>query len=157
MLKLLRIICAVCLTSLLVTVLMVILKLFTWTSEFSEFMLVWTVMLGGALAYAENSHLGLDILVEKFDDATRRMALFISHFLILLFAASVLLYGGTNLMLERFSMGQLMPSLGISKGWLYLSLPIAGVFICLSALANLLPRKDGKAQPHSTVSDVENS
>lgn len=156
MVKLLRIICALCLTALLVTVLLVISKLFTWSSELSEFLLVWTVMLGGALAYAENSHLGLDILVEKFDASTRRLTLYISHLLILFFGAAVLLYGGGNLTMERFDMGQLMPSMGISKGWLYLSVPVAGVFVCLTALVNLLPGKSGKPEPHSTVPDTEN-
>lgn len=133
----LQITSALSLTALLITVLLVILKLGTWASELSELLLAWTVMLGGALAYIENSHLGLDILVEKFDHYTRRIALTLSHTIILLFATTVLIYGGSNLTLERLDMGQIMPALNIPKAYLYLSLPIAGTFITLTALKNL--------------------
>ena len=131
--KILRTLSALCLATLLIVVMLVIFKIGTWASEFSEFLLVWTVMFGGALAYAEKSHLGLDILVEKFDPTTRLAAIRLSHLLVLLFAATVMLYGGGKLTMERFDMGQVMPSLGISKGWLYLSIPLAGMFICLTA------------------------
>lgn len=135
--NILRALSALCLTTLLLVVLLVIFKLGTWASEFSEFLLAWTVMLGGALAYAEKSHLGLDILVEKFETSTRMLASKISHLLVFLFTATAMLYGGGKLTMERFDMGQIMPSLGISKGWLYLSVPLAGLFICIIALCQL--------------------
>lgn len=135
--NILRALSAMCLTTLLIVVMLVIFKLGTWASEFSEFLLVWTVMLGGALAYAEKSHLGLDILVEKFDPPTRIVATRLSHLLILFFAVAVMIYGGGNLTLERFDMGQLMPSLNISKGWIYLSAPISGLFISAVAVSHI--------------------
>jgi len=135
--KVLRALSAMCLATLLIVVMLVIFKIGTWASEFSEFLLAWTVMLGGALAYAEKSHLGLDILVEKFDPGTRVAALRFSHILILLFAVAVMLYGGGKLTLERFDMGQVMPSLGISKGWLYLAAPLSGLFISAIAVCQI--------------------
>lgn len=135
--KILRFVSAACLATLLVVVMLVIFKIGTWASEFSEFLLAWTVMFGGALAYAEKSHLGLDILVEKFDPATRMAAIRLSHVLILLFATAVMLYGGGKLTMERFDMGQIMPSMGISKGWLYFAVPLSGLFISMIAVCQI--------------------
>jgi len=148
--KILRTLSALCLATLLIVVMLVIFKIGTWASEFSEFLLAWTVMFGGALAYAEKSHLGLDILVEKFDTATRLAAFRLSHILVLLFAVAVMLYGGGKLTMERFDMGQVMPSLGISKGWLYLSVPLAGLFICLTA-ASLIFCKPDSPESHDSI------
>jgi TRAP-type C4-dicarboxylate transport system permease small subunit len=147
--KILRTLSALCLATLLIVVMLVIFNIGTWASEFSEFLLAWTVMFGGALAYAEKSHLGLDILVEKFDPITRLSAFRLSHILVLLFAATVMLYGGGKLTMERFDMGQVMPSLGISKGWLYLSVPLSGLFICLTAVSQLFSQlAEGETTDH---------
>ena len=132
--RVLRWIAALCLAALLLVVLLVIFKIGTWASEFSEFLLAWGVMLGGALAYAEKSHLGVDILVDKLDAPTRLVAYRLGHILIFAFAAMVMFYGGGKLTLERFHMGQVMPSLGISKGWLYLALPVSGAFVSLISI-----------------------
>ena len=109
-----------------------------WANELARFMLVWIIMLGGTLAYAEHSHLGLDILVDKFDSPTKRASYMLSHTLILLFSVSVLVYGGFQLVVGRIEMGQTMPALKISKGWFYASLPLAGLLISATSIAHLL-------------------
>jgi len=97
-------------------------------------------MLGGTLAYAEHSHLGLDILVEKFDAPVKRASYLLSHVLVLLFALSVMVYGGISLVQGRVEMGQTMTVLQVSKGWFYASLPLAGILISATAVAHLLVR-----------------
>lgn len=111
-----------------------------WANELASFLLVWTIMLGGTLAYAEHSHLGLDILVEKFDEPAKRASFILSHLLVLFFALTVMVYGGYLLVQGRVEMGQTMPALKISKGWFYASLPLAGILIAVTSLAHLLAR-----------------
>jgi len=108
-----------------------------WAIELARFLLVWTIMLGGTLAYAQHSHLGLDILVEKFDAPAKRASFVLSHILILLFALTVMVYGGYQLVQGRVEMGQTMPALNISKGWFYASLPLSGLLIAATSVAHL--------------------
>ena len=141
--KFLKTTSAICLALLLVVVLLVIadtkldLKA-VWAIELARFLLVWTIMLGGTLAYAEHSHLGLDILVEKFDASAKRASFIVSHVIVLLFALTVMVYGGYLLVQGRVDMGQTMPALNISKGWFYASLPLSGLLIVITAIAHLL-------------------
>lgn len=115
----------------------------TWASELSTFLLSWTVMLGGALAYGEQSHLGLDLLTRKFDPSTQRAAERMAHLLVLCFALIVMIYGGSRVVIARFEMQQLLPAMGISKAWFYLSLPLSGLCIAVTALNALF-----REQPH---------
>lgn len=143
--KTLRGLGATILTLLLLVVVLVIvdtkLKLgAVWASELSSFLLGWTVMLGGALAYAEKRHLGLDIVVEKFDPSTHDYAAKLGHIIIFTFACLVMIYGGSTLAAHRFEMDQMMPSLGISRAWFYVSIPVSGSLIAITALGHLFSK-----------------
>ena len=140
--KILKMANVINMAALLLTVLLVIIdsKLnlgATWASELSQVLLGWIVMLGGALAYAHHSHLGLDILVNKFDPPTKRLSICTGHVIVLLFALLILVYGGGKITYERYDMGQVMQAMGISKAWAYLALPVSGVLVTLTAVAHL--------------------
>ena len=109
-----------------------------WTEELARFLLVWISFLGGAIAYIDDKHLGVDLLIERFDPLARRFSRVLVHGLIFAFALFVMGVGGTRLVLERFEAGQLMPALQIEKAWFYLAVPISGYLIALFALGNLL-------------------
>lgn len=109
-----------------------------WTEELARLLLVWLAILGGVLAYAGNRHLGVDILVSRFDPVTRRYALAVGHLGVFGFSGSVLLFGGVSLFLDRLSSGQMMATLGISKAWFYFVLPIGGALIALLSIEKIL-------------------
>jgi TRAP-type C4-dicarboxylate transport system permease small subunit len=115
-----------------------------WTEELARFLLVWVSFLGAALAYARHQHLGIDLLVAKFDPWTRRLAECIGHALVALFAFVVMGYGGFELVVERFDSGQLLPSLGVAKAWQYLVVPLSGLMIGLLALIHLVETARGR-------------
>lgn len=126
-----------------------------WTEELARFLMVWTSFLGAALAYAQRQHLGIDLLVTRFDPLTRRAAECLVHLLVLLFAVCVLGYGGWTLVMERFASGQLLPSLGIPKAWQYLVLPISGVMIAVLALIHLIDTARGREVGGTEVEEVQ--
>ena len=109
-----------------------------WTEELARLLMVWLAILGGVLAYAADRHLGVDLLVSRFDSMTRRRALAIGHFGVLAFSVSVLLFGGVSLFLDRWSSGQMMATLGIPKAWFYLVLPIGGALIAFLSIEKIL-------------------
>ncbi len=109
-----------------------------WTEELARFLLVWVSMLGAALAFGTKGHLGVDFLVEKMHlEARKVMAVFV-HLIVLFFAVAVFVYGGSRIVSHALAMEQVTPALGWKMGHVYLALPIAGIFMTLFTLENLV-------------------
>jgi len=79
-----------------------------WTEELARFLLVWISFLGGAIAYLDDKHLGVDLLVDRIDPAARRVARVVTHSLVFAFAFFVMGIGGTQLVIDRFDSGQVL-------------------------------------------------
>lgn len=109
-----------------------------WTEELARFLLVWLSILGGVLAYADDRHLGVDVLVARLDPGARKIALLVSHLCVLGFSLAVLVIGGSELFHSRWEAGQMMSALHIRKAWFYLVLPLGGSLITLLAIGKLL-------------------
>lgn len=123
-----------------------------WSEELARLLLVWLSMLGGALAYIDRAHLGVDILTRMFDPDAGRIAGVTSHLLVLLFSAGVMVYGGSELFLERWASGQVLSALPILKAWVYLSVPVSGLVIAIFALDSVIGAATGRdAPPPSTA------
>ena len=102
-----------------------------WSEELARFLLVWISLLGGAVAFGERAHLGVDYFVGKFDPAARKFVTIIGQLVVLLFAVTIFIVGGYNLVADTLTIGQTTPALGLEMGHVYLAVPIAGVFIIL--------------------------
>ena len=109
-----------------------------WTEELARFLLVWIALLGGAVAFGTKGHLGVDYFVEKFHPEARRLMAVASHLIVLFFAGAIFVYGGSRLVSDALAMEQMTPALGWKMGHVYLALPIAGIFMLLFTLENLI-------------------
>jgi len=109
-----------------------------WTEELARFLLVWVALLGGAVAFGTKGHLGVDFFVGKFHPDARKLIAVVVHLVVLFFAGSVFLYGGCRMVLDALAMEQMTPALGWKMGHVYLALPIAGVFMVLFTIENMI-------------------
>ncbi|WPJ96613.1 TRAP transporter small permease [Coraliomargarita algicola] len=109
-----------------------------WTEELARFLLVWVSLLGGAVAFGQKSHLGVDYFVEKLHPEIRKLMAVVAHLLVLFFAVSIFLIGGWQVVSDALILEQTTPALGIKMGHVYLALPIAGVFMALFTLENII-------------------
>lgn len=103
----------------------------SFTEEVARFLLIWISLLGAAYAYRLNSHLGFDLFVSKMSAGK---ALFIQRFcciLVAVFAISVLLVGGSNLVSLTWSLGQHSPVLNVPMAGIYVVLPLSGLLFLL--------------------------
>lgn len=124
----------------------------SWTVELATFLLVWLVFLGSSLAYCDDAHLRIDLLLQNLDPDARQLAYRLSHGIILVFALVVLTWGGYWLVADRWESGQTMPTLGIRRAWLYAAIPINGFFMTLIALHKVL-----RGQIVAELGESENS
>jgi TRAP-type C4-dicarboxylate transport system permease small subunit len=95
-------------------------------------------MLGAALTYAERGHLGVDYFVSKLDESAQRLTAIIVELIVLAFSAIALVWGGWVLVVETLASEQLSPALGVEVGYVYLAVPISGVFFIVACLDHLL-------------------
>jgi TRAP-type C4-dicarboxylate transport system permease small subunit len=116
-----------------------------WTEELARFLLIWIGMLGAAHAYRHGSHLGIDLLAEKFGASGQRMLHRLIHTVCLLFAASVLVVGGGSLVSMTWELKQYSAAIGLPIAYVYAVIPASGILICLfavSAIAAGRPEED---------------
>ena len=108
-----------------------------WSEELARFLLVWVALLGGAVAFGTKAHLGVDYFVNQLHPAARKLAAVVAHLVVLVFAVEVLLHGGARVVSEALSLEQTTPALGWKMGYVYLALPISGLFVAIYSAENL--------------------
>jgi TRAP-type C4-dicarboxylate transport system permease small subunit len=118
-----------------------------WTEEVATTLLIWVSLLGAAVAFSRKEHLGVDYLMNRFDPAARRLMAIVGQLLIIFFAAAVMIYGGYVLVSETLKAGQVTPALGIRMGYVYVAVPVSGVFITLFGLERIVELGTGHADP----------
>ena len=109
-----------------------------WSEELARFLLIWVALIGGAVAFGTKSHLGVDYFVGKLDPSIRKVMAVFSHLVVLFFAASIFIYGGGSVVYDALHLEQMTPALGWKMGHVYLALPIAGCFMVLFTIENLI-------------------
>ena len=107
-----------------------------WTEELARFLLIWISLLGGAVAFGEKAHLGVDYFVGLFDTSAQKVLAIFAQIVVLFFAVSIFMVGGSQVVVDN--MGQVTPALGIQQGYVYLALPIAGVFMIIFTVERIL-------------------
>jgi TRAP-type C4-dicarboxylate transport system permease small subunit len=113
-----------------------------FTEELAIYLLVWLSLLGAALTYAERGHLGVDYFVQKLDEEAQKVAAVVVELLVMAFVAIAFVYGGMVLVTETLASGQLSPALGIKVGYMYVAVPLSGVFFLMFSLEHLLTRAE---------------
>jgi len=108
-----------------------------YTDELARVLLVWISMLGGALAFARKAHLGVDFFVNKMHpDARKALAILVQGVTVSL-AVIVFIIGGTALAQGQWT--QKLPTMPwLTKGAVYAVIPVAGIFILMFSLENLV-------------------
>jgi len=102
-----------------------------FTDELARYLLIWLGMFGSAYAAGQGQHLAIDLLHQYIQpDSKLRVGKIIAAS-IFLFAASVMVFGGLRLVLLTFSLKQTSAALNLPLGVVYMSVPIAGVLICI--------------------------
>lgn len=107
-----------------------------YTDELARVLLVWVAMIGAALAFGEKAHLGVDFFVGKMHPDARKTLSVVVQGIIAFMAITVFIIGGWEL--AHSQMGQRLPTMPISRGMVYASIPLGGVLIFLFAIENML-------------------
>lgn len=109
----------------------------SFTEELSRFLLIWIGILGAAYAYKTKAHLGLDLFVEKMAPNRKHKVQILIECLAIVFATSVMIYGGFSLVSLAIELKQTSASLGLNMGIIYSVIPVSGLLILMFAVDNI--------------------
>ena len=110
----------------------------SYTEELERFLLIWIGVLGASYAYRTKAHLGLDLFYQKMIPSLRHKCSFLIEICVLFTALSILVYGGSRLMMLSFELKQTSAALEINMGYVYIVLPLSGVLIVINCIENLV-------------------
>ena len=101
----------------------------SFTEELSRFLFIWIGVLGTAYASGKRTHLAITILPQKLSAAKRRLLNILINILIALFALTIMIIGGVNLVYVNYSLGQVSAALNLPLSVVYSIVPLSGVLI----------------------------
>ena len=122
----------------MVLMVLIVLQVFTryvmhaalpWTEEVARMVLVWTVMLGAAIAMERNEHYAITVLSAQFRGALRLWVLVSTNVLGVIFLVALVRYGAEYM---TVNMNTTYVSTQVSRGWVYLALPVGALIMTMS-------------------------
>lgn len=107
---------------------------FTWYDEIARLLFVWIVFLGAAVGVRQAGHFRLHLVIDRFPPGLRRAAETLGVLAIMLFGVVLIQQGWKLVELGQF---QQTPVMGLSKRYVYASMPAGGALIILYSLRHL--------------------
>lgn len=101
----------------------------SFTDELARYLLIWIGLLGAAYASGQRMHLAIDILPSKLNNRNRyRLSIFL-NLLIIFFAITTMVIGGSRLVYITYTLGQTSAAMQIPLAYVYTIIPISGLLI----------------------------
>ncbi|CAB1075684.1 hypothetical protein D1AOALGA4SA_3497 [Olavius algarvensis Delta 1 endosymbiont] len=105
-----------------------------WTEEFARYCLVWSSLLGSAVAVKRGQHIAVTIVVERVPAGARRVMKMITLISVIVILA-IILWGGIQLV--AITRAQISPALRVSMSVPYLAVPVGAALMLLHTLGFL--------------------
>ena len=118
----------------------------SWTEEVARFLMIWVGVLGAAYAFRAGVHLGLDIVPKKLAGRSAQILKLFTMMVVALFSLTVLIIGGGRLVALTWELRQHSAVLGLPIAFVYSVIPLAGVLVCVYAIAAATGDSLGEAE-----------
>ncbi|GAA6743283.1 TRAP transporter small permease [Thermus antranikianii] len=113
-----------------------------WSMDFATFCFAWATFLGADLAFKENRHVAVEILLGRLPEAYQRYVRTLIWGLIVLFLCVLIVYSALAAYQVRFRSFQGIQ--GFSYSWVMLSVAVGSLLMMLTALRRL--REAGRGE-----------
>lgn len=115
-----------------------------WSEEIVQFILMWTVMLGSAIATDRGAHIVLDPLHDHLGAGGRRLKNIAVELGTMAFCCVLVWYGVQLCYRTRFMSSS---ATDVPMWWVYASMPVGGVLILFFALVHMLAGTERTVDP----------
>ena len=110
----------------------------SFTDELARYLLIWIGILGAAYAAGRRIHVAIDILPSRLSPRSQARLLVFVNVVIIIFALTVLVIGGSRLVYITFLLKQNSPALQIPLGGVYTIIPVSGLLVVYYKISDLL-------------------
>lgn len=110
----------------------------SFTDELAGYLLIWVSLLGAAYVAGRQEHLAIDLLLQRSKPKRQYILKIIIQAVILGFALSVMVVGGSWLVYTRFYLDVKSAAIQLPLGYVYIVLPLSGLLICYFSIFNLV-------------------
>lgn len=114
----------------------------TVSEELLTYTFGWLSLSAAAYMFGNRGHMRMGFLADRAKGDRKRILELISEWMVILFAAVVMVYGGIRI--TSLTMAQRTASLGIPMGYVYSVVPAGGVIIVAYGVLNLIQIRDEK-------------
>src|SRR6056297_1946911 len=101
-----------------------------WSEELARYLLVWSVMIGTAVAYRRAEHIAVVVLAERLGPNLRTALSRLVNSIVGGFSL-VLFYQSALLTMRTFERNQLSTAMQLEMGWAYLAIPVGAFLLVL--------------------------
>lgn len=108
----------------------------TVSEELLTYSFTWMALLASAYVFGKRDHMRMGFMADKLSEGMQKVMNIFSELLVMLLAASVMVYGGVTIM--DLTMTQSTASLGIPMGVVYTIIPLSGVLILIYSVLNII-------------------
>lgn len=105
-----------------------------WSEEVSRYLLIWITFLGAILAYVDDEHLGLDMMVSRLPGVIRKWLSVITDVMVL-YAIWLIIQGGYSMMIDSWDWDS--TTIPLPLGWVYTIIPVCGGIMFLQTLMKM--------------------
>lgn len=99
-----------------------------WGWDIPRVCFIWAVMFAIPLGIRYNAHVGIELVIDRFSGAAKRLVISLNALLILILSGTIAYYAA---LLTHDTWDQLMPGIPLSVGVFYASLVIGQIHTCL--------------------------
>lgn len=117
-----------------------------FTDELSRYLLIWVSLLGASYVAGKKLHLAIDIVPQKLEGKNERKLNILINVLVALFASLVMIWGGINLVYITLKLEQISAALNIPLGYVYMAIPLSGLFIVYYSIVNLFEKPKSREE-----------
>lgn len=110
-------------------------RMSTWTSEFCQYAVVWTTMMGGAVGLKRGMHVGITTLTDILPPGPCRIVQGTGFVCMFIFASSMTYYGFSQTIMN---MNQQSSTVGIPMSIPYSAIPIGFFIMCCITVEQLV-------------------
>lgn len=105
-----------------------------FTEELARYLMVWIVFLGGALAVKDDSHIRINVLVQRLSPRLGRLVRITAHGLTM-FLLVVLTVEGTKILPRQLD--QMCITIDTSMFYFYLAIPVGSILMIIFILPRI--------------------
>jgi TRAP-type C4-dicarboxylate transport system permease small subunit len=119
-----------------------------WTEEVARHLMIWSALLGAAVAYRRKGHLGMDIIVTHLPPQGQRIVEVLLQVISIGFFGILVIHG---IPLVERTMRQFSSAIRIPMGYIYLAIPVGSALILLFAIEKLVRVGEARARHSGDV------